>query len=49
MIIENPTFYLAFYLTGVHFRGKLQQVGQVGEQIIKCQSIRPRETAGVRL
>ena len=24
--IGNPTFYLALYLTGVHFRGRLQHV-----------------------
>ena len=47
--IENPTFCLAFYLTGVHFRGELQHVGHVGEQKIKFRSIRTREVAGVRL
>ena len=46
MTIENPTFCLAFYLTGVHFRGELQHVGHVGEQKIKCRPIRIRETAG---
>ena len=35
--IGNPTFCLAFYLTGVHFRGKLQHVGHVGEQKLKCR------------
>ena len=30
--IENPVFCLSFYLTGVYFRGELQQVGRVGEQ-----------------
>ena len=35
-------------LTGVHFRGELQHVGHVGEQKLKCQSIRTRKIAGVR-
>ena len=33
--IRNPTFCLALYLTGIHFRGKLQYVGHVGAQKIK--------------
>ena len=49
MAIGNSAFCLALYLTGVHFRGELQHVGQVGEQIINCRPIRTRETAGVRL
>ena len=32
MIIGNPAFSIALYLTGVHFRGKLQHVGDVNEQ-----------------
>ena len=32
--IENPAFCLALYLTGVHFRGELQDEGHVGEQKI---------------
>ena len=49
MIIGNPAFFLAFYLTGVHFRGELlQHVGHVGKQKIKCRPIRTREIAGVR-
>ena len=32
MTIGNPAFYLALYLTGVHFRGDLEHVGHVGEQ-----------------
>lgn len=44
-----PTFCLAFYLTGVHFRAKLQPVDHVGEQKIKSRPIRTREKAGVRL
>ena len=47
--IGNPTFCLAFYLTGVHFRGELHHVGHVDEQKIKCRPIKTREIAGVRL
>ena len=32
MIIGNPAFCLALYLTGVHFRGELHDVSHVGEQ-----------------
>ena len=50
VIIGNPVFCLALYLTGVHFRGELQHIrGQVGEQKMNCRPIRTRETAGVRL
>ena len=35
VIIGNPAFCLAFYLTGVHFRGELQHAGHVVEQKIK--------------
>ena len=49
MTIRNPAFCFALYLTGVHFRGELQHVGHEGEQKIKCQPIRTREIAGVRL
>ena len=28
--IGNPIFYLALYLTGIHFPGELQQVRNVG-------------------
>lgn len=38
--IGNPTFCLLFYLTGVHYRGELQHVGQVGKQKIKFRPIR---------
>ena len=34
--IGNPVFYLAFYFTGVHFRGKLQHFNYMNEQKIKC-------------
>ena len=47
--IGNPAFFLALYLTGVHFRGKLQHVGDVSEQIFKCRPIRTREICDVRL
>ena len=47
--IGNPAFCHALYLTGVHFRGKLQHFGHVGEQKIKCWPIKTREIAGVRL
>ena len=49
MTIGNPTFYLALHLTGVHFRGELQHVGDDGECKIKCGPIRTREIGGVRL
>ena len=42
--IGNPAF-----LTGVHFRGELQHVGDVSEQKTKCGPIRAREIGGVRL
>ena len=32
MTIGNPAFCLALYLTGVHFRGELQHVGDVSEK-----------------
>ena len=32
---ENPAFYLALYLTGVHVRGELQHVGHVDGQKTK--------------
>ena len=47
--IGNPVFCRASYLTGVHFRGELQHVGDVSEQKFKCQSIRTREIGGVKL
>ena len=47
--IGNPAFCLALYLTGVHFRGELQHVGDVGGQKIKCRPIRAREIGGARL
>ena len=47
--IGNPAFCIALYLTGVHFRGELQHVGDVSEQQIKFRPIRTREIGGVRL
>ena len=35
MTIGNPAFCLALYLTGAHFRGGLQYVGDVSGQKIK--------------
>ena len=29
--IGNPAFCFALFLTGIHFRGKLQHVGHVGK------------------
>ena len=49
MTIGNPAFCLALYLTGVHFCGELQHVGDVSEQTIKCGPIRTQEIGGVRL
>ena len=34
MTIGNPAFCLFLHLTGVHFRGELQHVGDVNEQKI---------------
>ena len=45
----NPAFILFLYLTGVHFRGELQHVGDVNQQDIKCQPIRTREIGDVSL
>ena len=47
--IENPTFCLFLYLTGVHFWGELQHVGEVSQQNIKCRPIRTGEIGGVTL
>ena len=47
----NPAFYLSLYLTGVHFRGELQHVGDVSEKSrerikwkIKRRPIKTRES-----
>ena len=47
--IAQPAFCLFLYLTGVHFRGKLQHGGDVSQQKIKCRPIRTRETGGASL
>ena len=47
--IGNPALFLALYLTGVHFRGKLQYIGDVSEQKIKYGPIKTREIGGIRL
>ena len=47
--IGNPAFCLFLYLTGVHFRGKLQHGRDVSQQKIKSQPIRTREIGGVSL
>ena len=49
MTVGNPAFCLALYLTGLHFRGELQHVGDVSDQKFKCRPIRTREISGVRL
>ena len=46
MTTGNPAFCLFLYLTGVHFRSKLQHIGDVSEQKIKC-SIRSEDIGGV--
>ena len=47
--IGNPGFCLALDLTGVHFRGKLQDVGHVNEQKIKYWPIKTRKITGFKL
>ena len=47
--VGNPAFCLFLYLTTVHFRGELQDAGDVSEKIIKCWPIKTREIGGVRL
>ena len=49
LTIENLAFCLTLYLTGVHFWGRLQHVGDVCKQNVKCQPLRTREIGGVRL
>ena len=45
----NPDFYFFLYLTGIHFRGKLQHGGDVSQQKIKCRPISTREISGVSI
>ena len=47
MTIGNPAFCFFLYLTGVHFRGKLQHDGGASHQKIKCRPIRTREIGAV--
>ena len=47
--IGNPAFCLFLYLTDVHFRGELHQIGDVSEQKIRCWPIRTQEIGVVRL
>ena len=49
MTTGNPAFCLALYLTGVHFRGEFQQVGDISEQKFKCRPIRTRGIDGATL
>ena len=48
MTVGNLAFCLILYLTGVHFRGELQHVGDISEHKFKCGPIRTREIGGVR-
>ena len=47
--IGNPAFFLALYLTGVHFRSEFQHVGDVSKEKIKCRPIRTCKIGSVRL
>ena len=47
--IGNPAFCLFLYVTGVHFRGKLQHGGDVSQQKTMCRPIRTQEIGGVSL
>ena len=47
--IEDLAFYLALYLTSVHFRGKLQHISHLGKQKFKIRPIRTQEIAGLGL
>ena len=49
MIIGNPAFCIALYLTCVRFRGELQHIGTISEQKIKCRPNRTRKIGGFRL
>ena len=45
--LYTQRFCLFLYLTGVHFRGKLQHGGDVSQQKIKCRPIKTQEIGGV--
>ena len=47
--LYTQRFCLFLYLTGVHFRGKLQHGGDVSQQKIKCRPSRTQEIGGVSL
>ena len=47
--IWNPAFCLVLCLTGVHFRGELQHVGDVSKPKIKCRPIRIQDIGGAPL
>ena len=47
--LYTQRFWLFLYLTGVHFRGKLQHGGDVSQQKIKCRPSRTQEIGGVSL
>ena len=49
MTIGKAAFCLFLYLTGVQSRSKLEHVGDVREQKIKCWANRTGEIGGVRL
>ena len=49
MTIGNPAFCHLLHLTNVHFRGKLQHVGNVSQQKIYSRPIKTREIGGVSL
>ena len=49
MTIGNPAFCLFLYLTGIHFRGELQNGGDVSQQKINCRPIKTREIGSVTL
>ena len=46
---SNAAYWLALYLTGVHFRGELQYVRDVSEQNLKCRTSRTQEMGNGRL
>ena len=47
--IGNPAFCLFLYLTGAHFQGELQHVGDISKQKIKCWTNGTGEIGGARL
>ena len=45
----QPVFCLTFCLTGLHFRGELQHVGDITEQNFRYGPIRTLEITDIRL